>query len=45
MARLSDETVTRIKREISLQRLVEGMGITLKRHGSDLIGLCPFFSC
>jgi DNA primase len=42
MARLPDETVTRLKREISLQRLVEGMGITLKRHGADLIGLCPF---
>jgi hypothetical protein len=42
MARLPDETVTRLKQEVSLQRLVEGMGITLKRHGSDLIGLCPF---
>jgi DNA primase catalytic core len=42
MARLPDETVTRIKQEVSLQRLVEGMGITLKRHGADLIGLCPF---
>jgi DNA primase catalytic core len=42
MARLSDETVTRIKQEVSLQSLVEGMGITLKRHGSDLVGLCPF---
>jgi DNA primase len=42
MARLPDETVTRIKQEVSLQRLAEGMGITLKRHGSDLIGLCPF---
>lgn len=27
---------------ISLQRLAEGMGVTLKRHGADLIGLCPF---
>jgi DNA primase len=39
MARLSDETLTRIKQEVSL---VERQGITLKRHGSDLIGLCPF---
>jgi DNA primase len=31
MARLPDETVTRIRKEVSLQR-----------HGSDLIGLCPF---
>ena len=42
MARLPDETVTRIKQEVSLQRLAEGMGISLKRHGADLIGLCPF---
>ncbi|MCP4996797.1 MAG: hypothetical protein GY934_23935, partial [Gammaproteobacteria bacterium] len=32
----------RLKQEVSLQRLAEGMGINLKRHGADLIGLCPF---
>ena len=25
-----------------MQRLAEGMGITFKRHGADLLGLCPF---
>jgi DNA primase len=42
MARIPEEQLERLKQEVSLQRLVEGMGITLKRHGADLIGLCPF---
>ena len=42
MARIPDDQLERLKQEISLQRLVEGMGISLKRHGADLIGLCPF---
>lgn len=28
--------------EVSLQRLVEAQGIALKRHGAELLGLCPF---
>jgi DNA primase len=32
----------RLKEEISLQRMVEAKGIVLKRHGADLLGLCPF---
>ena len=42
MARVPDETVERIKREISVQRLVEARGIKLKRVGKNLVGLCPF---
>lgn len=42
MARIPDDQIERIKQEVSLQRLAEGMGIVLKRHGADLIGLCPF---
>ena len=42
MARIPDEDIERIKREVSLQRLVEAQGIELKRHGADLLGLCPF---
>ena len=42
MARIPDDQLERLKTEVSLQRLVEGMGISLKRHGADLIGLCPF---
>ena len=42
MARIPDDQIERLKQEVSVQRLAEGMGITLKRHGADLIGLCPF---
>jgi DNA primase catalytic core len=42
MARIPDDQLDRLKTEISLQRLAEGVGMTLKRHGADLIGLCPF---
>ena len=42
MARIPDEDIERIKREVSLQRLVEAQGVELKRHGADLLGLCPF---
>lgn len=33
MARIPDEQIERLKQEVSLQRLVEGMGIILKRQG------------
>ncbi len=42
MARLPDEMVDRIKREISVERLAEARGIKLRRSGKELIGLCPF---
>jgi DNA primase len=42
VARLPNEMVDRIKREISVQRLVEARGIQLKRAGKNLVGLCPF---
>ncbi len=42
MARIPDEVIERLKQEISLQRLAEAQGITLKKHGQDMIGLCPF---
>lgn len=42
MARIPDVEVERLKREVSLQRLVEARGVELKRHGADLLGLCPF---
>ncbi len=42
MARIPDEEIERLKQEVSLQRLVEAQGIELKRHGADLLGLCPF---
>ena len=42
MARIPDDEITHLKTEVSLQSLVESQGIKLKRHGKDLIGLCPF---
>src|SRR5208283_2090094 len=42
MARIPDEEIERLKREVSLQRLVEARGIELSRHGAYLLGLCPF---
>lgn len=42
MARLPDETVERIRREISVQRLAEARGIQLRRMGKNMMGLCPF---
>src|SRR2546423_7012994 len=42
MPRIPDETIERLKQEISLERLAEARGIKLTRHGADLIGLCPF---
>jgi DNA primase len=42
MARIPDDEIERLKREVSLERLVGAAGIELKRHGADLIGTCPF---
>ena len=42
MARIPEALLVRLKQEISLQRLVESKGITLRKRGSDLVGLCPF---
>ena len=42
MARIPDEVIERLKSEVALTRLVETAGVTLKRHGADLLGLCPF---
>ncbi len=42
MARIPNDQLISLKQDISLQRLAESAGVTLKRHGADLIGLCPF---
>ena len=42
MARIPDDQIKQLKQEVSLQRLAESAGIALKRHGADLLGLCPF---
>jgi DNA primase catalytic core len=42
MARIADDEIERLKKEISVQRLAEARGIKLTRHGADLLGKCPF---
>ena len=42
MARIPDEEIERLKREIAIERLVTGFGIELKRTGANLVGRCPF---
>ena len=42
MPRIPDTELEKLKRDISLERLAQGQGIVLKRHGQDLLGLCPF---
>jgi DNA primase len=41
MARIPEEEIERIKREVDLVELVRASGVVLKRHGADLMGLCP----
>jgi len=42
MARIPEQEIERLKAEIAIERLAAIQGIALKRHGQDLIGLCPF---
>jgi len=42
MGRVAEEEIARLKREVSVERLAEGRGVALRRHGADLLGLCPF---
>jgi DNA primase len=42
LARVPEAELERIKAGVSLERLAEAKGVELKRHGADLLGLCPF---
>jgi DNA primase len=42
MARIPEAEIDRLKAEVAIERLAEGRGVVLRRHGADLIGLCPF---
>jgi len=42
MPRIKDDVIDRIKNEVSLIRLAEAQGHTLKKHGKDFILSCPF---
>ena len=42
MARIADAELERLKREVSLARLIEGQGIVLISQGKDLACRCPW---
>ncbi|MGH8275620.1 MAG: CHC2 zinc finger domain-containing protein, partial [Steroidobacteraceae bacterium] len=42
MARIPNEELERLRREVSVERLIEAAGIELKAAGKDLLGRCPF---
>ncbi len=42
MARIPAEVIERLKSEVSVEDLARARGVELKRHGKDLVGLCPF---
>lgn len=42
MARIPEDEIERLKRDVAVERLASARGIKLERHGADLIGLCPF---
>ena len=42
MPRIPQSELDRLKRDTDLAALVRASGVTLDRHGSDLLGLCPW---
>jgi len=42
MARIPEAELERLRSEISVERLVEALGVELKPAGKDLLGRCPF---
>lgn len=42
MARIPEDELERLKREVSLLDQVRAAGIELKRHGANWLGRCPF---
>ncbi len=42
MGRISEAEIERLKRSVAVEELVRRKGVELRRHGRELIGLCPF---
>jgi hypothetical protein len=43
MSRIPEEVLERLKREVSVERLITGYGLVLTRHGAqDVVTRCPF---
>lgn len=42
MPRIPGDELERLKREVSLVRLIEASGVSLEKRGRDFVGRCPF---
>lgn len=42
MSRVPEMEIEWLKREIPVARLARDAGVSLKQHGEELLGLCPF---
>jgi DNA primase len=42
VARIADEEIERLKKDVDLAQLVIRSGVALKKAGADLVGCCPF---
>ncbi|MET3109536.1 DNA primase, partial [Oxalobacteraceae bacterium GrIS 1.18] len=42
MARIPEEAIEQLKKDVSVERLIESAGIALTKSGKDKTGLCPF---
>jgi DNA primase len=42
MARIAEEEIERLKKEVDLAELVGKAGVELRKAGADLVGRCPF---
>jgi DNA primase catalytic core len=42
MARIPDTAIDQLKKDVSVERLIEAAGIVLKKSGKDKTGCCPF---
>lgn len=42
MPRVPQEEIERLKREVSLVRVIEAAGVKLEKRGRDFVGRCPF---
>jgi DNA primase len=42
VARIPNQEIERLKREIPIKRLMSGFGVELKRTGANMVGRCPF---
>ena len=42
MARIPEHEIEQLKSLVPMERLAEARGVKLRRHGKDLLGLCPF---